>query len=80
MSLSLYKRLKLLDLTSTTMIIQLAYHSNRRPVGIMDDVAVLMGKFVIPCDFIIIDMDEISQVPIIIGRPFLTIVGAVIDV
>jgi len=80
MPLSLYKKLKLPDLTPTTMIIQLADRSIRRPTGILEDILVYVGKIVIPCDFIVIDMDESSQLPIILGRSFLIIVGALIDV
>jgi len=46
----------------------------------MDDVPIQVGKFIIPCDFIILDMDENLQAPLISWRPFLATVGAVIDV
>jgi len=46
----------------------------------MKDVAVQMGKFVIPCDVIVMDTDENLQMPIILGRPFLATIAAVIDV
>jgi len=39
-----------------------------------------VGNFVIPYDFIILDMDESSHAPVILGRPFLATIGAVIDV
>ena len=39
-----------------------------------------MGEFVIPCDFIILDMDESPHVPIIFGGPFLATARAEIDV
>ena len=58
MPLSLYRRLKLLDLTLTTISIQLADCSIRQPVGILEDVPVRVGEFVIPCDFFVVDMDE----------------------
>jgi len=80
MPLSLYKKLGLLDLTPATMILQLANHSIRRPTGILEDVPIQMGKFVIPCDFIILDMDESSELPIILGRPILATAGAMTDV
>jgi len=49
-------------------------------MGILETVPVQVGKFVIPCDFIVMDMNENPEVPIILGRPFLATVGAVIDV
>jgi len=44
----------------------LADYSIRQPVGVLEDVLVQMGKFVIPCDFIVMDMDENLQMPIIV--------------
>jgi len=58
MPLSLYWRLKLLDLTPTTTSIQLADCSIRQPVGILEDVPVRVGEFVIPCNFFVMDMEE----------------------
>ena len=37
------------------------------------------GSF-IPCDFVVMKMVEDSRIPIILGRPFLATVGAMIDV
>ena len=62
------------------MTIQLADYSIRQPVGILEDVPIQVGKFLIPCDFIVLDMDEDFPAPLILGRPFLAIVAAVIDV
>jgi len=80
MPLSLYWRLKLLDLTPTTISIQLGDCSIRQPVGILEDVLIRVGEFVIPCDFFVIDMDEDPYMPIIMGRLFLASAGAKIDV
>jgi len=69
--LSLYRRLKLLDHTPTTISIRLADCSIWQPVGILEDVPVQVGEFVIPYDFFVMDMDESPHMPIILGRPFL---------
>ena len=37
-------------------------------------------KFIFPTDFIILDMQEDKEVPIILGRPFLATGRAMIDV
>ncbi|XP_042387394.1 uncharacterized protein LOC121979471 [Zingiber officinale] len=50
------------------------------PMGIVDDVPVEVGGCVIPMDFIIMDMKEDPKIPIILGRPFLAMAGALIDV
>ncbi|KAJ4973423.1 hypothetical protein NE237_006597 [Protea cynaroides] len=39
-----------------------------------------LKKFIIPVDFIVFEMDEDTEIPIILGRPFLATAGAVIDV
>ena len=39
-----------------------------------------MDKFIFPADFIVLDMEEDKEVPIILGRPFLTTGRTVIDV
>jgi len=49
-------------------------------VGILEDVPVQVGKFIISYDFIFSDMDENFQTHLILGRPFLTTAGVVIDV
>ena len=40
---------------------------------------VKVGKFIFPVDFIILDMEEDSQVPLLLGRPFLATGAALID-
>lgn len=80
MPLSLCKKLKLLDLKPTNTLILLAYCSVGQFVGILEDMPVRVGKFVVQCDFIVMDLDANSQVPLILGRSFLATAGAVIDV
>ncbi|GKC17262.1 homeodomain-like protein, partial [Tanacetum coccineum] len=48
--------------------------------GIAENVLVGIGKFTFPIDFIILDMPEDIKVPLILGRPFLSIVHAKIEV
>ena len=50
------------------------------PEGILEDVLIKVGKFVFPVDFVVINMEEDKQVPLLLGRPFLTIEAALIDV
>ena len=60
------------------MTIQRADCSIRQPVGILEDVPVQVGTFLVPCDFVILDMDEDFPAPLILGRPFLATAGLVI--
>ena len=51
-----------------------------RPKGVLEDVPVKVGKFIFPVDFVIMKMEEDTQVPILLGRPFLATGAALIDV
>nr|GEX29414.1 hypothetical protein [Tanacetum cinerariifolium] len=50
------------------------------PKGIVENVLVGIGKFVLPVDFIILDMPEDVKVPLILERSFLSTAHAKIDV
>ena len=39
-----------------------------------------VDKFIFPADFIVLDMEEDKEIPIILGRPFLATGRAMIDV
>ena len=71
MPLSMFKRLKLGEPKLTTISLQLADRSYQHPRGIIENVLVKVGKFFLPADFVILDMEEDDSVPIILGRPFL---------
>ena len=79
MPLSVAKKLSLGELIPTTINLQMADRSMVKPEGVLEDVLVTVGKFVFPVDFIILDMEEDSQVPLLLGRPFLAIGAALID-
>ncbi|XP_074295633.1 uncharacterized protein LOC141623420 isoform X2 [Silene latifolia] len=80
MPYSVSKRLGMGELKCTNITLQMADRSTKTPLGIWEDVPVRIGKFFIPVDFVIVDMEEDSNIPIILGRPFLHTAGAVIDV
>ena len=46
----------------------------------IEDVLVNIDKFIFPANFIVLDMKEDSEIPIILGRPFLATSRAMIDV
>ncbi|WCJ19866.1 hypothetical protein M5689_002140 [Euphorbia peplus] len=77
---SLYTKLGIGEPQPTRMSIQLADRSICYPRGIVEDVLVKVGKFILPADFVVMDMPEDMHVPIILGRPFLATGGALIDV
>nr|XP_017239909.1 PREDICTED: uncharacterized protein LOC108212702 [Daucus carota subsp. sativus] len=80
MPYSIYKRLGLGELKKTRISLQLADRTIKYPLGVLEDVLVNVDKFVIPCDFVILEMNEDVEIPIILGRPFLATAGASIDV
>ncbi|GJY40559.1 reverse transcriptase domain-containing protein [Tanacetum coccineum] len=80
MPYSLYAKLSLETLKPTKMSVRLADRSFQYPVGIAENMLVEVGKFTFPADFVILEMEEDNKVPLILGRPFLHTVDAVIRV
>ncbi|GJW16596.1 reverse transcriptase domain-containing protein [Tanacetum coccineum] len=80
MPLSVWKKLSLLDLTSTRMTLELADRSITRPIGVAEDVFFKVGMFHYPANFVVVDYDADPRVSLILGRPFLRTAGALIDV
>ncbi|XP_009760790.2 uncharacterized protein [Nicotiana sylvestris] len=64
----------------TSMILQMADRTMKRPLGIIDDVLVRVDKFILPADFMILDCEVDYEVSIILGRPFLATGKALVDV
>ncbi|GKB43869.1 reverse transcriptase domain-containing protein [Tanacetum coccineum] len=64
----------------TRICLELADRSIQYPRGIVENVLIKVNKFVLPIDFVILDMLEDSRIPIILGRPFLATARAMIDV
>jgi hypothetical protein len=74
MPYTVYEKLGLGELQPTSIILQLADRSIKRLRGILEDVLVKVGKFILPVDFIVLDMEEgpmPSSLPLILGRPFM---------
>ncbi|CAM8908350.1 unnamed protein product [Rhodiola kirilowii] len=79
MPYSLYSKLNLGDLYPTNISIHLVDRSCRIPKGILKDVPVKVKNIYIPADFIVLDISEDIDIPIILGRPFLYMAKVVID-
>ncbi|XP_070042755.1 uncharacterized protein [Nicotiana tomentosiformis] len=60
--------------------LQLADQTTLIPEGIVEDVLVRVDKFVFPLDFIVVNMEENKDIPIILGRPFLATGRAILDI
>ena len=51
-----------------------------QPEGILEDLLIKLGKFIFPVDFVVIDIEEDEQFPMLLGRPFLATGATLIDV
>ncbi|GJW12401.1 reverse transcriptase domain-containing protein [Tanacetum coccineum] len=80
MPFSIWEKLSLPELTPTQMILELADRSTTRPARIAEDVFVKVGKFHFLADFVVVDYIVDPRVPLILGRPFLRMARALIDV
>jgi hypothetical protein len=58
----------------------LADRSVKYPLGQVKDLPLQVENFYILIDFIVIEMDEDSDTPLILGRPFLNTASTQIDV
>ena len=80
MPLSIVKRLSLGELTPTSMTLQMEDITLAQLEGILEYVLIKVGKFIFLIDFVVIDIEEDKQVPLLLGRPFLATGAALIDV
>ncbi|GKA43043.1 ribonuclease H-like domain-containing protein [Tanacetum coccineum] len=79
MPFSTYTNLSLGILSHTRLTIELADRTIKQPRGIAENVLVRIGKFIFPIDFIILDIPEDNDVPLILRRPFLSTAHSKID-
>nr|GEY03460.1 DNA-directed DNA polymerase [Tanacetum cinerariifolium] len=80
MPLSIWKKLRLLTLNDTKMVLELADRTISKPTGIAENVFVKVGKFYFLADFVIFNFVADPHVPLILGRPFLSTAHALINV
>ncbi|XP_019248590.1 PREDICTED: uncharacterized protein LOC109227852 [Nicotiana attenuata] len=81
MPLSIYRKLEKEDgkIRSAPISLQLADQTTT-PEEIVEDVLVRVDKFVFPVDFIVVNMEENKEVPLILGRPYLETRRAILDI
>ncbi|GJR23947.1 reverse transcriptase domain-containing protein [Tanacetum coccineum] len=77
MTLSIWKKLSLPNLTPTRMTLELEDRSITHPA---EDIFVKVGNFYFPTDFVVVDFEADPRVPLILGRSFLRTSRALIDV
>ncbi|XP_019257540.1 PREDICTED: uncharacterized protein LOC109235753 [Nicotiana attenuata] len=82
MPLSIYRKLEKEngEIRSAPISLQLADETTIILEGKVEDVLVRVDKFVLPVDFIVVNMEENKEVPLILGRPFLEMGRAILDI
>ncbi|XP_070013033.1 uncharacterized protein [Nicotiana sylvestris] len=64
----------------TSMRLQMADRTMKRPLSVIEDVLVQVDKFILLTNFVILDCEVDYEVPISLGRPFLATEKALCDV
>ena len=64
---------------STRMTLQLADRSITRPYEVIKDVLVKVKHLIFLADFIVIDIEEDADIPLILGRPFMSTASCMVD-
>ncbi|XP_057734372.1 uncharacterized protein LOC130949748 [Arachis stenosperma] len=80
MSLVMMRKMRIEEAKPTRMALQLADRSFKFPHRIVEDLLVKVGDFIFPANFVVLDMEEGAKTFIILRRPFLATVEAIIDV
>ncbi|GJS32791.1 hypothetical protein Tco_0531173 [Tanacetum coccineum] len=80
MPFSMYKCLGIGKLETIKMNIELADNSKCIPKGIVRNLLIKIDKFILPIDFIILDVLEDFRMPVILGRPLLVTAHAKVDI
>jgi hypothetical protein len=74
-----YDKLNHHALAPTAICLQLADQSVRHLAGIAKAIPVKIQNFFVPIDFVILDMQVDTKIPLILGRSFLSMTTAHID-
>ena len=80
MPLSVFKKLRVGEVKPTMMSLQLTDKSIKHQRGIIEDVVLKMDNLIFPVDFVVLDIEEDREIPLILGSPFLVTDRALIDV
>ncbi|XP_068461559.1 uncharacterized protein [Phaseolus vulgaris] len=74
------KKIDDLEIKPTKMTLKLADQVSKYPYGVVEDVLVKVDKFTFPVDFVVMDMKEDEEVPLILGKPFMKTGRIIVDV
>src|SRR4051812_32620488 len=77
---SLFKKLNIGEVRPMKISLQLIDPSIIYPRGIVEDVFIKVDKLIFSINLVVLDMDEDKSIPLILGRAFLKMARAIIDV
>lgn len=80
MPLLMLKKIGTLEMKPIRMSLHLVNQSITYPLGVMEDVLVKVGELTFPVDFVIMDIEEDREVPIILGKPIIMISKVIVDI
>jgi hypothetical protein len=75
----IYDMLGLPRLENYCVDVHLADIARKKTLGGINDVLIMVNNNLVPVDFLVVDIECNASYPIILGRPFLRTVGAIID-
>jgi hypothetical protein len=75
----IYDMLDLPPLEKCYFDVPIADVAKKKPLGRINDVLIMVNNNLVPVDFLVMDIECHASCPIILGRPFLRTVGAIID-
>jgi hypothetical protein len=76
---NIYDMLGLPPLENCYFDVPLTDVAKKKPLGWINDVLIKVKNNLVPVDFLVLDVESNASCPIILGRPFLRTVGAIID-
>ncbi|GJZ84284.1 hypothetical protein Tco_0649623 [Tanacetum coccineum] len=80
MPFSMFKRLGIGKLKPINMVIEMADDIKCIPKGIVKNMLIKIDKFILPIDFVILDIIEDFRMPVILGRPLLATAHSKVDI
>jgi hypothetical protein len=75
----IYDMLGLPPLENCYFDVPLADVAKKKPLGKINYILIMVNNNLVPIDFLVLDVECNASCPIILGRPFLRTVGAIID-
>jgi hypothetical protein len=75
----IYDMLVLPPLEKCYFDVPLASVAKKKPLGMINDVLIMVNNNLVPVDFLVMNVECNASCPIILGRPFLRTIAAIID-